>query len=384
LADRGFAVTSIDEEAGLIDHGYEAFAKSRYSNKSIDQAAAVFGWGEEDTETLRRLYPQHSTKIHGTGSPRADLWRSQFNLFWGKPKGVPKRPFILVASNMGMPLRPFHESIRSEREAGYFERDPRGLEDRFSWAAENYLLTYEFVKAIEYLSSNSSGFDIVLRPHPVEDIESWNVFLAGMPHVHVVREDSISAWVNHAFAIMHNGCTTALEATISGKPVITYLPFAQKFQMELPNSLGYRVKTRDELLGAVKSVFESSSNNLESSSQAYPASITKKVLIEPNRLAAENIIQVWEGLNTSKLSQPNHWGRFERHIKLHALKRKVKGVLRDVLGANYPQETVNHKFPPMDEQDICRRVVRLQKVLGITEPLECKLLAERVVRITKK
>lgn len=55
LLDRGFSITSIDEEGGLIDHGYDKFAGIRYSEETIGQASAVFGWGAEDTETLKRI-----------------------------------------------------------------------------------------------------------------------------------------------------------------------------------------------------------------------------------------------------------------------------------------------------------------------------------------
>ena len=45
LVDGGFPITSIDEEGGLTHHGYKKFAEVRYSEKTIAQASAVFGWG---------------------------------------------------------------------------------------------------------------------------------------------------------------------------------------------------------------------------------------------------------------------------------------------------------------------------------------------------
>ena len=48
LLSKGFKITSIDEEAGLDIDGYEEFSKSRYSDKTMEQASAVFAWGEED------------------------------------------------------------------------------------------------------------------------------------------------------------------------------------------------------------------------------------------------------------------------------------------------------------------------------------------------
>ena len=37
IIDTGCKITSIDEEGGLIDYGYDKFAKLRYSNKTLKQ-----------------------------------------------------------------------------------------------------------------------------------------------------------------------------------------------------------------------------------------------------------------------------------------------------------------------------------------------------------
>ena len=80
VIDNGSLVTSIDEESCLDTRGYDKFARIRYSEKSIDQSSAVFGWGPEDAEALKRIYPKQSSKIHMTGSPRADLWKPFFSV----------------------------------------------------------------------------------------------------------------------------------------------------------------------------------------------------------------------------------------------------------------------------------------------------------------
>ena len=113
------------------------------------------------------------------------------------------------------------------------------------------MLTAEFIKAIKYLANKNMGYDIVLRPHPTENIEAWKISLENIPNVYVIREGSITFWVNNAFAVMHNGCTTAIEATFSRKPVITYVPFNQSFERKLANELGHRAKTLDQLLEKV-------------------------------------------------------------------------------------------------------------------------------------
>ena len=75
IINTGCKITSIDEEGGLVDYGYRKFAKDRYSNRTLKQASAVFTWGPEDSQTLKKIYPKYSKKIYMTGSPRADVWQ---------------------------------------------------------------------------------------------------------------------------------------------------------------------------------------------------------------------------------------------------------------------------------------------------------------------
>ena len=97
-----------------------------------------------------------------------------------------------------------------------------------------------FVEALKYIADKNKNYNVILRPHPVENIDLWKTLLNGIKNIKVVRDDSISLWVKNSFAVMHNGCTTALEATISQKPVISYTPFKAKFTRELANDLGFK------------------------------------------------------------------------------------------------------------------------------------------------
>ena len=66
MIDDGFLITSIDEEGGILDYEYDEFAKNRYSDKTLKQSSAVFCWGSEDINTLKRFtlnMCQKSTKL---------------------------------------------------------------------------------------------------------------------------------------------------------------------------------------------------------------------------------------------------------------------------------------------------------------------------------
>ncbi|SFC96420.1 surface carbohydrate biosynthesis protein [Thiohalospira halophila DSM 15071] len=243
-------------------------------------------------------------------------------------------------------------------------------------------MTLAFIEAVRHLAESNDEYDIVLRPHPVESIEAWKVYLEGIPNVHVIREGSITAWVNNAFAVMHNGCTTALEATVFGKPVVTYLPFEQEYARELPNELGVRVESLEALSDTVNGLFHASQSGVGSEKEeALPVSVAKKVHLDDAELAAEKIVKVWESLDNGELSSPCNWTKFHAHLKLAKLRSVVGTALRNALPGRFGPAKENYKFPPMDAADIRGRISRLQRVLGLDEELECKLLSERTVLI---
>lgn len=383
MINNGFVITSLDEEANLQMTGYDEFSKSRYSEKTIGQSSAVFCWGKEDSKMLKQIYPKHASKIHITCSPRVDLWRSLFNDYWVKPNSMPKKPFLLISSNTGYAnhIKPFYEYINFNDKAGYYKREPKLFEQDFGNASEDYLKMYYFIKAIKYLSKNNNGYDIVLRPHPSENIESWKVFLKGIPNVHVIQEGAITPWVSKSFAVMHNGCTTGFEAIVSNKPLITYVPFKQNYNTVLSNQLGLRVETLEELLKTVNDLFSSSKDgNDKNINKTMPNLIMDKLNLD-DELAAEKIVKIWESLSRDGLSKTSNFRAFQLLNKLVEFRDSIGFFLRKIFPERFSRFRKDLKFKPLEKNDIYNRVNKLQGILGIQEKIECKLLAKRTILI---
>ncbi len=383
MIDRGFMITSIDEEGNLNDYGYEGFAKTRYSDETIEQSTAVFGWGSDDVDKLKETYSKYSNKIYKTGSPRADLWKPFFSDYWNVPSTIPKKPFLLISCNTGYAnnIKSFGELIKFENEMGRFQRYPEQLEMRIGRTAEDFDKILAYIKAVKYLSEHNNGYDVVLRPHPSEDIDAWKIILKGIPNVHVIREGPINAWVNNAFAVMHNSCTTALEATILKKPVITYIPSEQKYSPQLSNELGHRVNSLEELLSKVNTIYDSSKiNNDKELTETLPNTITKKIFFD-NELAAEKIIKIWEKIATKNLSNSSDLKKFKALLKYNMFMKTAKKGLKSLLPDKFNFVNKNPKFPDLDHQDIDRKIKKFTDILGLTEKLECKFLSKKTIHI---
>ena len=301
------------------------------------------------------------------------MWKSTFFNYWGAPNKKPKKPFLLVSSNMASNyIKSTPEVIKTFKDLGYLQRNPKLFNDWFEQIAEDNIKTIDFVEAIKHLAYKNNEYDIVLRPHPVEDINAWRIYLENISNVHVIREGSITAWVNNAFAVMHNGCTTALEATVIGKPTITYLPSKRKHKKNFTNKLGVRVSSLKQLSGKVNLLlknYKSKNNNLKNKN--IPKLISQKIYFDSKELASEKIIREWERLYKKKIYSPTNWKKLYLLLKIASIKNKLKDKRK------------NWKFPSLNENDINERVKRIKHVLNIKQKIDCEIISEHAILIKK-
>ena len=96
---------------------------------------------------------------------------------------------------------------------------------------------------------------IVLRPHPSENHDVWRAILASCPKVEVAHEGNVVPWLMAAKVLLHNGCTTAVEASVLDTPAVSYMPVtSDTFDYHLPNGLSHCAATPEtvrELLSAI-------------------------------------------------------------------------------------------------------------------------------------
>jgi hypothetical protein len=72
-----------------------------------------------------------------------------------------------------------------------------------------------FAEAISKVAISNPRRTIVLRPHPTEDAKAWEIF--PFPENVVITSDFTTAIMTAAAsAVIHNGCTTVIDANILG------------------------------------------------------------------------------------------------------------------------------------------------------------------------
>ena len=388
LKDKGFLITSIDEEAGLDIDGYEQFSKTRYSDRTMEQSSMVFTWGTDDFECLKKNYPKCASKIFKTGSPRVDLWVPSFSTYWKNNNiNIPKKPFLLVPCNFDFSNgnSSFLEIFKTHENAGYYEREPWLKEYHFGYASENFKTTEAFIKAITFISKNNNDYDIVVRPHPAENIEAWKTYLKDVPNVYVIRKDSISFWVDKCFAVMHNGCTTALEATVSQKPLISYVPYTQKYGNEIPNQLGHLAKTKEELQSKLYTIFNNYKSGIKYIHDEKSLRIlNNKIFIDPNEIASHKIVEKWESKSNHFPVQKIKLFLLILNLRLINFKQRISLILKRLFPDIFGNYVKNYKFEPFDKKNIETRVNKILKILDRQDTkIDIKVIVSKTILIKK-
>jgi surface carbohydrate biosynthesis protein len=376
LRSAGHAVTSIDEEAGIVLDDYKTFLVARYGLETLDSASAVFCWGRQDFESLLARYPRHSHLIHLTGSPRCDLWKKQFRSYW--PAVEPfDTPYLLVASNFGVPL-----SYKSFPQRIAWSRDKNPLFSTFEKrsygrASENIRLIYEFVQAVNYLAEALPGLPIVVRPHPAEDPAAWQQLLPTKPNIHVIREGPITPWLHNCLALMHNGCTSAMESFVANVPVITYRPIKQEYERVAANCIGTEAAGLDRLAELVKAMHAGTPAPSETAKATE--AVEYRLHYDEETLAADRIVDIWEQLGRSVAPAPvnrKSIAAFVGRGRLAKWRDKFIGGRQDTQVGR-----VNVKFPPFQQASLEGQLQRLASCLNENEIPEVKVLDQRLAII---
>ena len=397
LKVKGYLVTAQDEEAGIVDENYDAFAKIRFASTTFGFVDKYFAWGEFDGLSLLSLFPENKEKIKITGSPRVDFWRKELHDYYDKVhpgNNESNRPFVLISSNFSGILNTnrLWNIFARLREAGYFERDEEREQHEYKNAAYQTLLIWEFVQLVRYLSNRFPDIDFLVRPHPVESIDGWEKILGTFPNVYVNRVGSITPWLLSSILVIHNGWTTGIEAGICKKPSVAYRPIPSEIERVIPNAVSWNASDKDEVSKFIDSLIRNSKEDETFwSNRPNDELIMNRVFMSNDKLSSDLIVDEWEE-GVSKNETLTTEIKLSDHLKTQQSK-SFKKTLKSLLvsrglntGVNDEKPTLDtkFKFESFKETDVQEVLEKLQKVTGRFEKIKYDRVGEKSFIIFKK
>ena len=390
LRDVGFAVTSQDEEHGLSEDTYDAFARRRFSPTTLEQATTVFTWGPHDTASLREHYPAQAERLVMTGSPRVDVWRADLAQLQGStpPPGIdPSRPYVLFTTS-ALPFQPnaFWRIMRDARSSQF-----PGTDDAREWVHyEKYAVAYAYVgrlvRAVRLAAAALPEVQLVVRPHPTSVVDAWWDVLGDVPaNVHVIRDGGSGRWIAHAAAVVHNGSTTGVEAAARGIATVSFQPNGERRDM-YANRVGRVAPDEDALVQLLRTATDPATRASWWEGHDPHPLLAQRFAALDGPLAADRIVDHWETLDASGLGERNRASRARRAAGLHRRVGRARGRLRDLVsGATAePSIDVSGKFPPLGRERVATLVDGFRRTLDRFHEVEVHVIARDLVHLRRR
>ncbi len=233
--------------------------------------------------------------------------------------------------------------------------DPREW-SHYSTHATAFAYAGRLVRGVRLASHALPDVQFVLRPHPKSPDGVWESLLGPVgDNVQVTRAGSSGRWLATADVIVHNRSTTGVEAAAGGVEVISYQPHGEGTDL-FTNRVGQVADGEDTLVALLAAACRTRADGPMRDGRAMDRA-TATVLAErfaalDGPLAADRIVDVWDGLVGSDRSRPN---RVRTSNLLAGLHRRV-GMARTSLrraarpgtASSFTPIDGRGKFPPLD------------------------------------
>ncbi|MCC8997398.1 MAG: hypothetical protein LM517_10220 [Nitrosomonas sp.] len=388
----GYDIVACDEE-GLVRFDSPEYYEWRYSKATFAAISHLFAWGKDDAKAYSNYKGYTGIPIHLTGNSRIDLLRPELRgIFQQKVDEIQAKygDFILINTNFSF-VNNFVDNlnlIQRDHKGSFIKisRSGSGLSKQFAEGMENHqkLIYTSFKKLLPELSKRFPNNQFILRPHPSENHAVWRDLLKGIDNIQVVHEGNVAPWLMASQGLLHNGCTTAVEATVLGTPSITYQPIhAEMYDYHLPNSLSHEATTPEQVFEGISAVIQGKIGLI--SEQTKNKLFEKHLSSTNGTLAADKIVDVL--LNAGYLTNPPN-KRSKLNTASGWLGMTGRGIIQRLKMLNPNHRTHikyhNHQFPTISKEEINLRIKTLGKNLNRFSDIHAEFLSPYVFRISKK
>ncbi|SDW89291.1 surface carbohydrate biosynthesis protein [Nitrosomonas communis] len=394
LRQLGHEIVAWEEEA-LVHPPSETYFSLRLSPKTIKNVSHVFAWGQENVDLLRQ-YPAlpENMPIHITGNPRGDMLRSEIRPYFA-PEVEELRSrygdFILINTNFS-DVNPYIPSVglflptKAPSKPARLGQSGIGMSKEFAEGLRAHKLSVleDFKQLIPMLEQAFPELTIIVRPHPSESYQIYHQIAAKCSRVVITNQGNVIPWLLAAKAMVHNGCTTGLEAYVLDVPAISYLATLNKYYdydfQGLPTKLSYQCFNFEELAEILSQILKGEMGAADG--QERQDLIDYFLTAQKGPLACERIVDVLEASGYSKGQPPaKPLGVYLQGWLFTKLKAGLTNLYMRRPGPNRLAYH-NHRFPGISVEEIEQKIARFGDLLKRFDKIKVAPYAKHVFRIS--
>jgi len=362
LRSAGISVCGLATEGAV----FESLDQFGHNKKEIlNHLDAFFAWGEKPANEVRQHHDD-KRNLHVSGNPRFDLLQPQLrSIYQDRAVPISKKygEYILFNTSFSIP-NPYSQRqiTKIEETLGTLEQQKRTYFFR---------VFYSFMQTIYYLQELFPKTNIIIRPHPSENNNTYTKAFREYDRIHVEDSGDVRTWIAGATVTVHHTSTTGIESALIRVPVVSYRPVqSESYGAKLPQVVSKEALTQEELAEYISDQLHTDQPyELTDDQKQY----LKQYIHNIDESAAENICRVIGSLNINGekkygMLKPTLGEKIERRIKSFRWSDQAitaYDTIHKLAGNESHQEQRRYhaeKFPGLTKKEIINTVDQMDGV----------------------
>ena len=391
LRKLGHQIVAWDEEA-LVHLPPDTYFSRRFSAEALKHVSHLFAWGQDSADLWCQCPDLPNEKpIHITGNPRGDLLRPQIRHYYDKViKELKERfgDFILINTNFNQvnafyPVQNLFQPVKKAGDIPEMGNLAEGMTREFTQGLWNHkrLIFEDFKRLIPKLEQVFPDHTIVVRPHPGENQKIYYHIASQCQRVQVTNEGNVIPWLMAAKAMIHNGCTTGVEAYVLGLPSISYRATVNEHYDDafhrLPNLLSYECFDSAALCDTLKQILSGQlgvANDPE-----HQQIIDHHLASQEGALACECIMDVLQNMSNNRHLMTKPTLNEQLKGRYLVIRRRFLKRYRSLVSKSHKKpELLRHNYPGISIEELQERIASFQKVLGYENGLQVDEISNQI------
>ncbi len=246
----GHDVVASDEESLSAS---EAVAAELTVPATFDYCDLYLALTPAHERAVHKAIPASKGRVRVTGTARADILRATR---FDRPHAA---PYVLFNTSFGWLNSVWGSVIHAIN--NYSRGSQRDLETPEDQALIRSRVDYETAalretRALLDWFIARADMDIILRPHPNENVSWWRKHYGRAGRLHIVENTDPYPWTQHAALLIHSDSTTGVEATVMGVPCLNLSPHDAWARRLILRDINYSVAAAGEAFGAIESFLD--------------------------------------------------------------------------------------------------------------------------------
>jgi surface carbohydrate biosynthesis protein len=392
LKKQGYGLVYLDEEGGVYagdSINWGKLLNQRIKAEILDQNDMITTWGEFQKNHYSQCVKSNEMPpaILNTGHPRFDMAKPKYHsLYMNEVKQLSQQygDYIIINTNLTLANNIMGVKDTFSSRFGYVTDDNKRINYIEQWAHTTKILS-GFVELVQKLACEFPDINFIVRAHPSEDPDFYKAAFNQIENIIINSEGSVIPWLVGAKAMIHDGCTTAIEAYLAHTPVINYKSITNKqHDLKLPNKIGIQCISIKEVVRAIKKI-SGNTNDFQKINQFDEEDYS---LLSNLKTDVVNGFIDLMNIEINKRSQltiksPNFLSMIIRE-RLHSAKTKIKDVIRKALFHHKHQMSLKYsrKFPGFCKEELRLKLNSIENIIGYK--VNIKYISKRLIVINKK